>query len=246
MLSNFNGNLYRSDANGGTTAGPLKRGRRSYGYRKAKYLKVDDQPLSTVQKKQLKAMMTRKVNIARELKYFDVASLTNQTTQTWSVNNISGISLNVNDAARTGDEVEVRDIEVRWRAEAGTSAGVTNASFIVRCCIIQFFEDTTAITTTGGNFFQSTTGGGAYLSTYQHDLRRTYKVLYDESIKISLTGPTTDIRTVMVKPSRKKIRFVSSGTGAEGHIYFCYVSDQTAANYAPTIDWYSRVNFYDA
>lgn len=243
MIKTTTGNLYRaSPVDGSASGGGYKR---KAPYTKSKYNKFMDQPLSKVQKTQIKAMLNRKDTISKELKYIDMSLLNTNTGTTWNVYNLTVIPQGLLDSNRVGDEVEVKDIELRIRTYVNSSAGVTNASSVLRVVIAQYYEDTTIAALTAGEFFSTTTGGSAYLSTYNHDTRRTYKILYDDSMTVNATGEASASRVIMVKPGRKKIRFVGAGNNAEGHIILLTVSDTLSTLYPPTVDWYSRVNYVD-
>lgn len=243
MLSTRNGNLYRGNAIDGTNA-PGGARKRKYGdINRSKYKRYADMPLTVAQKQQISAMTKRAQTSAAELKYIDTSLISQQGTWTYQLNDISDPASGNTDQTRIGDEISVRDIELRYGVYLSAS-DVSGISAHMRVCIIQSYADNTSGLTGNSWFFNNTTAV-SYISMYNHDNRRMYKVLYDEDIALSTTGPINAYRTVIVKPGRKKVRFQGTGVTGDGHIYVVFVSSLNTSS-APYIDYNVRLNYTDS
>lgn len=247
MLQATNGNLFRSDPNNGTSnRGPVKRRRPGTGF-SSKYKKYMDMPLTLVQKKQVLAMAKRNEARSTEVKYNDTYAYNVVAASTWGLQNCTAIAQNITDLGRIGDEVMLRNIELKYRVSLNVGAP-SNSNEVMRVVVAQCYSDNSLSTIVGTNFFQlgSTASQQNYLSAYNHDQRRLYKILYDETIVLCQGGPTAEARTVLLRPGRSKLRLDGATASGEGHIYLLYIADNSTSGTQPSLDYYMRVNYTDA
>lgn len=243
MLKNNNGNLFKSNNVDGSNVTSNKRKRvDGRPIMLTKYKKFADMPLTDVQKVQVKKMATRQINGRAELKYDETNASQISPTLSWQNIKVSLIAQGNLDSQRQGDEIYVRDIELRLRVEQLAGGALSNA---VRLVLVQYYQDDVT-PPTGGSVMNIASGALAYISHYSHDLRRQYKILYDETFYLSSTGPTNTGRVVITKPGRAKVRFDAAGQSGDGQIYLYHCSDQTSGASTPTFDYNCRVNFTDA
>lgn len=245
MLPVTNGNLYRSNPADGTTQRTTKRKASTLKpIGQTKYKKYSDMPLSDIQKKQIKAMQKKSTSSTSELNYYEVSAGAQASSYTWQLVKLSAISQGSLDSNRKGDEIYLKDIEFKWRPEYGSSG--TQQSCALRMVLVQYYNDDGLAPPNGNNFFNQNTTNISYLCYYQHDYRRQYKILYDETAILCLNGQDSTMRTVVVKPGRHKVRYDAATNTGDGQIYACYISDYNTAGVAPVVDISARLNFYDS
>lgn len=244
MLANNNGNLFTSSNVDGSTTGKHTRKRKyATDITRSKYKRFADMPLTVAQRQQYSVMQKKAVTAAAETKFIDNAVNASTTSYTWSIGDITDPGSGSTDLTRTGSEITVRDVELRYgvyfnpNATAGTAA--------VRMVIVQSYEDNSASGFSPSRFFYSTGSVYSFQSPYNHDNRRLFKILYDDVIAISTSGPARVERVVLVKPARKKVRFQNTTSSGDGHIHVCFVANVNSTP-GPLVDYYSRVNYTDS
>lgn len=207
-------------------------------------MKFEDMKLTTAQKKELALLNKRNAHKTQELKYSEGNSPAVLTSNTWQFFKITGPTVGTADQNRIGDQIEVKNVELRWSAYIQPGFVVVNGSDSVRVVIFQWTaDDTTALVP--NSVFQSSGFGISYLSPYTHDTRYEYKILYDDIVTLSSNGPDAVDRVVLVNPARKKVQYINGGVTGTNNIYMAIISDNNTAN-APLYDYYFRVHFFDA
>lgn len=244
MLANNNGNLFTSSNVDGSTTGKHTRKRKfATDITRSKYKRFADMPLTVAQKQQYTMMQKKAVTAAVETKYIDTVVTASTTSYTWAITDISDPSSGTSDYNRTGSEMTVRDVELRFGAYFNPNA--TAGTAVVRVVVVQSYEDNSATGFSPSRFFYQTGTVSSFQTPYNHDNRRMFKILYDDVMAISTSGPARVERVVLVKPGRKKVRFQNTTTSGDGHIHVCYVSNVNSTP-GPLVDFYARVNYTDS
>lgn len=228
-------------------------GRSAYRYRSTagKYQGTKrrraDMPLTITQKAQVRTMVKRLDVISKEPKYYDRAITQTTNGYIYNVFDLIAPLQGASDNQRDGDQIEIRDIELKYDVYMPAAFTVANGSETIRVIIVQYFQDTNVapLGTTPNTVVQSSGQQASYLTPFNHDRRRLFKVLYDACHTLSLSGPVAANKTVVVYPSKKKVNFMNDGVEGEGKVFLMVGSSNNTAN-GPLIDFYSRVNFVDA
>lgn len=245
MLQATNGNIYKSSTVDGTQGGGSLKRKQNLSKQPSKYVKFDDMKLTSAQKKQLAALNKRNATRHMELKYVDTAVFGTVTSATWQLTQMSVPTIGTGDTQRTGDQISLKNIELRWSAYLPSGFVIVNGSSSVRVVIFQWYSDTFLGAPSGLDVFQTTGLGTSILAPYTHDKRQDFKILYDEVVCLSTNGPDATDRVVLVQPGKKKLQYVNSGLSGTNNIFLAIISSDNTAN-APLIDYYCRVNYYDA
>lgn len=213
-------------------------------YQKIKRKKrVKYNALSKPQKQLVRKMIDSEFNEKLELKHKDtymgytVSTAFNQTLD------LTPITQAVADTSRIGDVIDLVSVQGRFVL---TAADSTN---IMRIMVIQWNEDSSVSAPTLLSVLQHTTGSFPedILSPYLLDKDHKYKVLWDKSYNLNLTG---DLKQILVefylnRGFRKKVQFTEASTTGVGKIYMLYISDSTGPSH-PAINGFCRLRYYDA
>lgn len=242
MLQSTNGNLYRTNQNTGVT----RRARRirKYAATGSRFKGYADMPLTPVARKQALDTVKSVESRAEEWKSYDTITIgPYSATNTPTPIDMTNMPPDKTNGARIGDEIIVKDIELRF--DIGQATAITAESYQgARCIIVQYYGDNTTAFS-AGTFLSVTGAAGITLSPYNHDNRRLYKILYDERFDLVYNGTALVHRTVLVKPGRKKVRFDASTLGGDGHIYVMFMSDISGSN-TPGYNYTCRINYVDS
>jgi hypothetical protein len=180
-------------------------------------------PLNLVQKQQVRAM----TKVEEQLKYFLQQASNNAMTTTPVLFQLSQVPQGVPDSSRIGDRLYWRDIECRGWMEVGDP---TN---LVRFIIFQWKPNTTPVV--GNILLPGFSGSQDVSSTYSHDNRQLFTILYDSFQSLvgngtATTYPGTDTtqKTFYFKKSIpwKKVQYTGgSTTVGTNQIWYIRIAD---------------------
>lgn len=149
-------------------------------------------------------------------------------------------------ATREADEIAPFRLLLNGHIEMNTAS--TNVQQRIRCIVIQSKEGfiPSTITATPSNSALLSGGGlgaQALLTPFDHNNRKHFTVLMDETFTVTDQDPSVDF-SKSFKISRK-VRFQEAGsaTAERGQIYLCRYS--TEGTNGPKMSWYSRVLYHD-
>lgn len=189
----------------------------------------------------------RKVRNDREVKYHDenaVLGIVDDQVNGTSVlcDPLQGSTV----ATREADEIAPIRLLLNGHIEMNTASTLTSQR--IRCIILQSKEGfiPSTITATPSNSAVLSGGGlgaQAILTPYDHNNRKHFTVLMDETFTVTDQDPSVDFSR-SIKISRK-VRFQEAGAvlAERGQIYLCRFS--TEGTNGPKMAWYSRVLYHD-
>lgn len=225
---------------------PYRRHRRFRKYRKG------GRKLNKTQKMQVK----RIAKVPRELKYFSYTN-TGTSSTTYGVVSISDIAQGDTDITRDGDQLYwCGTMEVRGVFEnAQGSLGDLYNTF--RMIIFQWHPNSTPVI--GNILINGPSGAEDVHSTYSHDYRHMYKILFDKVIttigpsytNATLQQPTTSLTArnihyrIPLKKIAKRVQFAGGGITATNKLYFALASDSSAATH-PSWKLAFKLFYYDS
>lgn len=211
---------------------------------KPKYAKKNQQ-LATI------ATVKRMISGELENKYFPV---TGTTTNVDSSNAIGSalclVTQGVSDSQRVGDVIMPTRLEFRGIVHLGATQ-ITSSP--IRLIFFRYENDDNS--PVAAQLFQDSSQ--ALVSTCPaHDYRSKYIILHDETFNLPYTATLGGVspidsckvvKIVLGKSKMKKIQFQAGITTGQNRIFYCFLSDKSSVGtVAPTILWYSRLDYTDA
>ena len=202
-----------------------------------------------------RAEVQRLVHRNLELKYFAFNS--GAGSAIGSTFNISPapflVTQGVTDSNRIGDELTW--VSAKLRFEIVNSLGVASDNYNnFRFVIFQWHPNSTPVAT--DVFISGPSGAPDIYSTYGHDRRHEFTIVYDECFKTvgngqAATSPFTSMTTTGVQNrdisfrfAKKKCSFVGAGVTATNLFYVALVSDSTTIPH-PTISYQIKTFYRD-
>lgn len=200
-------------------------------------------PLNSVQKQQVRSIAKKD----EQVKYYLQQASANAMTTTPVLFQLSQIPQGVTDSSRQGDRLHWRDIECRGWMEVGDP---TN---LVRIIIFQWSQNTTPLA--GNLLLPGFSGAIDVTSTYSHDNRQFYTILYDSFQSLvgngtATTYPGTDT-TQKTFYFKKKIPWVTvqyvggSATVGSNQVWYLRVADSGVVP-NPFVNFTTKFTFVDA
>ena len=207
--------------------------------------------LTRTQRMEIQRMVHRNI----ELKYFAFNS--GLGSAIGSTMNISPapflVPQGTTDSSRIGDELTWVSMKIRF--EIVNSLGVASDTYNnFRVCIFQWHPNSTPAAT--DVFIAGPSGSPDVWSTYGHDRRHEFTIVYDEVFKTvgnaqAATTPNTSAlttgvqdRSISLRFAKKKCSFVGAGVTASNLFYIALVSDSTAVPH-PTISYQLKTFYRD-
>lgn len=204
-----------------------------------------------------KAQVKRLVDSESELKY--IAFSSGAATSVTSTMNISNspfaVPQGVTDSERVGDSLKYCGT-LEFRYQCVCAQGATGDVYDnIRIVIFQWHPNSTPIASSV--FLTGPSGSVDIFSTYSHDNRQLFRVLYDKThcmvgqVNAAITPATEAVSTgvihafIPMKPAQKHTQFAGGGATGTNLIYIALVSDSSAATH-PTITYQSKLFFRDA
>jgi hypothetical protein len=196
---------------------------------------------SKASEKEIRALAKRLDKVMLELKYLA------QNDNTYSSISYSGtdflqVLTNVpqgdTDSTRDGDQITLHSIEFRL----GLKISTTTPCFM-RVILFQWRPAT--IPLYASVLIDQHNTSNAPLTTYQHDTRQEYNILFDRLIELdTVAHPAHVVHHLQTKGFSPKIQFTAgSSTVATNMIYMLVVSDVAAAG--PLVVLHVKTTYYD-
>lgn len=187
--------------------------------------------LTRVQRAEVQRLVQRNI----ELKFFAYNAGGAAITSTFNVSNVMfAVPQGITDSTRVGDELTWVSSKLRLEFQNSQGPGADNFNNL-RFVIFQWHPNSTP--TAGDVFLNGPSGSPDLLSTYSHDRRHEFTVVYDESFKTvgngqAATSPYTSTSTTGIQHrdisfrfAKKKCSFVGAGTTSTNMFYVAVVSD---------------------
>lgn len=207
--------------------------------------------LTTKQRYEVKRIVER----SSELKYFALNVLGAPISSTANVSSAPfAVPQGITDTTRVGDELTW--VSTKFRFEIVNSQGALSDVYNnMRLMIFQWHPN--SVPTAADVLIPGPSGSPDILSTYGHDRRAEFTVLYDETFKtvgnqLAATTPATSIittgvqtRDVSLRFARKKCGFTGASTNANEMLYLLIVTDSIVAPH-PTISYQMKTFFRDS
>lgn len=200
--------------------------------------------LSQRQKKQVK----RIINAEHEPKYILSASSYQYIDSNGWTLDLSPIAQGDTDVSRDGDQVRPRSLVFNYQIFLNNSTVTACQARVIIFRWIPF--DTTAPTV--ADLLNSTGSNYSVMSTFVHDKRDNFEVLYDNYHMATtwLNGSSTqpyykDINIPLT--ANKPIKFVAGSTVGENKIYALVICDVSSAQTTnrPQLSYYTQLNYID-
>jgi len=190
-----------------------------------------------------------------ELKYIAFNSgVTTAVSQTMNISSVPWqVPQGTTDSTRIGDELTWISIKLRFEI-LNSSGALSDAFNNVRLVIFQWKPNSTPVAT--DVFIPGPSGVPDIWSTYGHDRRNEFCIVYDESFKtvgnqLAATNPaTSDLttgvqdRSISLKYAQKKCHFSAAGVTASNLFFIALVSDSSVAPH-PTITYQVKTFYRD-
>lgn len=202
-------------------------------------------PLNPRQKKQVKSLIRH----VQELKYHVTEAIGQQISTTPTIQDLTAITQGDTDQTRDGDRLQLAGkIDFRFHLFIGDSSNV------VRVIIFQWHPNSTP--SAGQILLNGPTGVIDYLSTYSHDNRQEYRILFDKVYSLigdgvadvsAYTTLTQIVRVyrISLKKATKMVQFAAATVDGTNKIYILRVSDSNAIPY-PLMGYQAKVFFRDS
>lgn len=195
------------------------------------------------------------INKSRELKFHAYTALGQAISSTGT---LTGLPCDVpqgdTDTTRDGDSYDLAgNIQFKFQLLASDT---TN---LVRLVWFQWKDISTAAgpsPAASDIFFPGPSGAVDVWSQYDHDNRKSYKILFDRTYNLVGNGTsgtfpgttTTQIyrsTTVSLKKARRKVQLKGGGLQGTNRIFFLPLSDSSAASH-PVLTYTTKMFFYDS
>lgn len=192
-----------------------------------------------------RAEVRKLISASHEHKFIDVNVSGGLISYSGTVARLDQVVQGDSDQTRTGDSVDLKEIQLRGGWEAADNYNV------MRLIIFQASaaHSTSSLPTPSDILLAGYVGtGSAVYAPYDKD--RTgpggqYKILYDKTMTADTDDPVTTFQTTLRRGFRKRVQYIGGTTSATGGIFMLLISDSAAITH-PGTTWVSRVVFTDA
>jgi len=203
-------------------------------------------PISKALKKEIKSLVKRETK--GEAKYLLTTGSTTVTYNGYlyrlsSVPQSAGAS---SDTTRIGDSIKPTSLQLNYTYYNIGAPGVNPYESDCRVIVFRWLVDDSLSAPTAGLIVNSVGGLNAALSTFNHDQRANFEVLYDKMhlISNSTLQPTNQPHRVNIKVNAKDIQYVAAATNGIGNLYIMVIGDSDTA-VDPYFGYYAQLNFVD-
>lgn len=203
-------------------------------------------PLSKSVKKEVKSLVKRQMK--GEAKYFLTVGSTAVTyngtlVRLSSVPQSAGAS---NDTTRIGDAIQPTSLQLNYTFYNIGAPGANPYESDCRVIVFRWLVDDSLTAPTAGLIVNSVGGVSSAISTFNHDQRGNFEVLYDKLhlISNSTLQPTNKPVRASIKVNSKKIQYVAGATNGLSNIYLMIIGDSDTAT-DPYFGYYAQLNFTD-
>lgn len=197
--------------------------------------------LSTVEKKQVKKIVKKQININSETYHHNVMlNYTNLLAGGVTITDLTLVPQGDLDVERTGDRIKTMSFLCRMTLQK-TAVG-SDPSVSVRIMFVIWKPNDVPVIADILNAGPS--GSQDPLSEYNHDTKQQYTILYDKRFTLI---PGTDVlrRNITIKRKYAKfIQFVNASTVGTNHLYLVTLTDASGAT-LPQIAYHNRIYYKD-
>lgn len=188
--------------------------------------------------KQVLALVRQELRRNEEPKHFDVLSSGTAGIAGSSMLYLSSMAQGTTDITRVGDQVTLKHIEARW------DAIYSDATNFMRLVVFQWVGDAVSDVPAISSVLESTP---YYLSPYNWDQRRKFRILHDETWCLDATAsPRTHLGHFKVGLKGSQLQFLNASTNIEAGGLFAFFCSDSAAAAHPSYDLYTRIAYTDA
>lgn len=153
---------------------------------------------------------------------------------------LTNIAQGDSDTTRDGDALNLKSILINLSAAAGDTYN------IMRYTIFQWLPSSSlsVATPTLGDIYQDTTT--PVISTFAHDSRKNYRILYDTSFTVDTDFPNK-VKHIRIygKKLIRQVQYVGGTVVGNNNVYMWAVSDSGAATH-PSVTYVGKTNFTDS
>jgi len=186
---------------------------------------------------QLRKLIRNEIARNEEPKHFDVLNSGTAGIAGSGVLYLSSMAQGSTDITRIGDQINLKSLQFRF-----DSIYADNTNFM-RLIIFQWVGDAVTDVPTINAVLESTP---YYLSPYNWDQRRKFRILHETWKLDAVTSPRTHLGKGSVGLPIKTQQFLNASTNIEaGGLFAVFCSDSAAAAH-PAYDLYTRVHYTDA
>lgn len=203
-------------------------------------------PLSKNMKKEVKSLVARQMK--GEPKWYVTVGSTNVTyngtlVRLSSVPQSAGAS---NDTTRIGDQIQPSSLQLNYTFYNIGAPGVNPYESDCRVIVFRWLVDDSLSVPTAGLIVNSTGGVSAAISTFNHDQRGNFEVLYDKLhlISNSTIQPSNKPVRASIKVKTKPVKYVAGATNGLNNLYLMIIGDSDTAT-DPYFGYYAQLNFQD-
>lgn len=158
--------------------------------------------------------------------------------------NISGIPQGLTDTTRIGDSVNLLSIETCYTLYINNALLFVDACF-VRLIIFKWHPNDATVTPSLNDILDPLAVGATQIcAPLSHDPRALFTMVMDKTLTLNEVN-LLNHHSRRKKALKGKIKYQAATTNAIGQLYFLYLSDVVLAQ-APTLNWFSRINYTDA
>lgn len=203
-------------------------------------------PLAKAVKQEIKSLV--KNQMKGESKWYVTVGSTSATyngtlVRLSSVPQSAGAS---NDTTRIGDALQPTSLQLNYTFYNIGAPGVNPYESDIRVVVFRWLVDDSLSAPTAGLIVNSTGGLSAAISTFNHDQRGNFEVLYDKLhlCSNSTLNPTNKPVRTSIKVNSKMIKYVAGATNGLNNIYLLVIGDSDTA-VDPYFGYYAQLNFQD-
>ncbi len=143
---------------------------------------------------------------------------------------------------RVGAEINSAGIELEYMFFG------TGVEQVVRLMLVQWKEDTQTAVPTAVLLFTASASTNAPLSDTSYENRKSFKVLYDKSHALGVTGNEVATRRVRIPGSKMLQKIIFNGTATTGfnHVFLIAWSSELVAGSPAALSFVNTLRFYDS
>lgn len=203
-------------------------------------------PLPKMVKQEVKSLVKRQMR--GESKYL-LSNANTSVTYNGTLARLSSIPQSAGastDTTRIGDAVQPTSLQLTYTFYNIGAAGVNPYESDCRVIVFRWLVDDSLSAPTAGLILNSVGGIYSAISTFNHDQRGNFEVLYDKLhlISNSTLQPSNKPVRASIKVNSKKIQYVAGATNGLNNIYILTIGDSDTA-VDPVLNYYAQLNFVD-
>lgn len=162
----------------------------------------------------------------------------NTASTSGSFHSLSDLTVGTDDGQRLKHQISLKSLHLN------VCAYPADATNILRFIVFQYFDDSFPTT---ANILQSTSSTNSWLSPYNFDNAKAFRILYDSSKMLNGVAKPGIVFNKYVKLTKARKNVEYSGTTSNGlnKVYLLVVSDSTAVSH-PTFKGIATLTYTDS